>query len=173
MNAISKALLDVGTDLGFVTKAEVQASESAYVDVVWFDKRLPFPSGKKHWNMRSAPLLPIVGFEVELGTGLNAKHVKGSVTNLSNLNAQLGVIVIGSQNVQTLKNQPAHQKEALENVKETLRDRIYGWVYAEAQPKCRIVVMFEDDLKAWWGDRIPEPEAAGSSALAAAAKAGS
>ena len=58
---------DVST---FDVKAEVEASESAWVDVVWFDKRLPIP--EKPFKMRYEPVLPVVGFEIELHTGLNA-----------------------------------------------------------------------------------------------------
>jgi hypothetical protein len=36
-------------------------------------------------------------------------------------------------------------------LEKTLRDRIYPWVYAEAQPKGRLIVMFEKDVIAWAG----------------------
>jgi hypothetical protein len=102
MNGLRQLLIEVGNALGFDVRPEVQASDSAFVDLVWFDKRLPIPTGKKNFHMRYAPVLPVVGFEIELHTGLNAKHVKGSVSNLSNLGAQLGVIVIGEGNLTAL-----------------------------------------------------------------------
>lgn len=136
-------LREVGFALGFEVRKEVQASESAWVDLVWFDKKLLIPAGKKSFNMRRAPVLPVVGFEVEFKTGLDAKHVKGSVSNLSNLNAQLSIIVIGQPNLDYMKAKPPYKDKDDEKVKETLRDRVYRWVYAEAQPKCRIIVMLK------------------------------
>lgn len=151
MNSLCDLLSTIGSKLQFGVRAEVQASESAYVDLVWFDKRLPLPIENKSFNMRYEPFLPVVGFEIELHTGLNDKHVKGSVSNLSNLGAQLGVIVIGKDNIIQLAK--THPKETEKQLKQTLRDRVYRWVYAEAQPKVRIVVMFEDEVLAW-GKRV-------------------
>ncbi len=146
-NTLIKLLLQMGTDLDFEVKREVEASESAWVDIVWFDKRLPLiPAHKK---MRYAPVLPVVAFEVELRTGLNAKHVKGSVSNLTNLGAQLGVIVIGQDNIAALLKQPAHSKETEKQAQEILRDRVYRWVYAEAQPRSRVIIMFENEVLDW------------------------
>jgi hypothetical protein len=149
VNPLCERLSRIGKKLKFDVRTEVQASESAFVDLVWFDNRLPIPSGKKSFNMRYAPVLPVVGFEIEVHTGLNAKHVKGSVSNLSNLGAQLGVIVIGNGNLTALKKQPAHEKKSDKDIRQMLCDRVYRWVYAEAQPKGRIIVMFEDEVTAW------------------------
>ncbi|MBI4587654.1 MAG: hypothetical protein HY725_02350 [Candidatus Rokubacteria bacterium] len=72
----------IGKKLGFDTATEVAASESAWVDVVWFDNRIPLISlGVAKPRMRLHPALPVVAFEIELKTGLNAKHIKGSVSN--------------------------------------------------------------------------------------------
>ena len=144
---IFEVLETLGKQLHFEVRKEVEASESAWVDMVWFDNRLPLDS--RIANMRYAPVLPVVAFEVELRTGLNAKHVKGSVSNLSNLGAQLGVVVIGNGNIEALKKQPAHTNESAGQRKKILCDRVYRWVYAEAQPRSRIIDMFEDEVRAW------------------------
>lgn len=149
MSELHEVLVKLGNLLDFDVRKEVQASDSAFVDLVWFDKRLPVPAGNKAFHMRYKPVLPVVGFEIELHTALNAKHVKGSVSNLSNLGAQLGVIVIGNDNLSALQKQPAQQKKSLKEVKQTLCDRVYRWVYAEAQPRSRIIVMFEDEVLVW------------------------
>jgi len=153
MNPLCEHLSRLGKKLKFDVRTEVQASDSAFVDLVWFDSQLPIPTGKKSFNMRYSPVLPVVGFEIELHTGLNAKHIKGSVSNLSNLGAQLGVIVMGDGNLAGLKKQPAHEKKSDEDIRQMLCDRVYRWVYAEAQPKGRIIVMFEDEVTTW-GKRI-------------------
>ncbi len=148
--ALVQRLIELGKLLEFDVRAEVEASESAYVDVVWFDKRLPLGAlGQRQLNMRYAPVLPVAAFEVELRTGLNAKHVKGSVSNLNNLGALLGVIVLGSQNLQQLKKRPPHTEKSDQELEQILRDRVYRWVYAEAQPRNRVIVMFESEVDRW------------------------
>jgi hypothetical protein len=144
---IAQILKELGTHLGFIVKQEVEASESAFVDLVWFDNRFPIPP--KHFRMRYAFVLPVIAFEIERNTARNAKHVKGSVSNLTNLGAQLGVIVIGEPNLAALQDSPAFKGKKRSVVRKSLCDRVYRWVYAEAQPKTRIVVMFEDQLRAW------------------------
>jgi hypothetical protein len=152
-------------------RTEVEASESAWVDVVWFDKRLPV--GKKSFNMRYAPVLPVVAFELEWGTGLNAKHIKGSVSNLSNLGAQLGVIVIARHNLVALQKQPAQAKNSEEALEKILRDRVCRWVYAEAQPKGRIIVMFEREVIKWAETKGLKPSSVGAALLSVASQAAS
>lgn len=142
-------LVDLGNRLKFDARTEVGATEGAFVDVVWFDTRLPIPADTRTFNMRYQPFFPMVGFEVELHTALNAKHVKGSVSNLSNLGAQLGVIVVGKGNFDDMRKKPNFVGINDKELKPTLRDRVYRWVYAEAQPKGRIVVMFEDEVRDW------------------------
>lgn len=134
------------------------------MDLVWFDKRLPLPIDKKPFNMRYEPFLPVVGIEIELHTALNAKHVKGSVSNLSNLGAQLGIIVIGKDNLDQLRR--THPLDKDKQLKLILRDRVYRWVYAEAQPKVRIAVMFWDQVEAW-GERLGVEMANGQPVAAA------
>lgn len=147
--AVTQLLIDVGKSLEFDVLTEVEASEgSAYVDVVWFDKRLPV--GGKKPRMRYAPVLPVAAFEVELQTGLNAKHVKGSVSNLSNIGALLGVVVIGTQSLALLRKQTkGNASKSDEELEQILRDRVYRWVYAEAQPRTRVIVMFEREVSDW------------------------
>jgi hypothetical protein len=68
--------------LGFEVEREVPAFSSAWVDVVWFDKRFRFPKPKSKETLLRVPKLPVVGFEIEYKTAINPKHVKGSITNL-------------------------------------------------------------------------------------------
>jgi hypothetical protein len=141
----------IGGHLGFEVATEVEASESAWVDVVWFDSRISFRAlGIKKPKMRFAPVLPVIGFEIELRTGLNAKHIKGSVANLDTLSAQAGVIVLGSGNI-ALARAKTRSLAALteQEVQTQLVQRAYRWIYAEAQPKTRIAIMTEEQIQAW------------------------
>ncbi len=141
----------MGKHLGFEAAVEVEASESAWVDVVWFDRRVTFDSlSIRKPRMRHHPVLPVVGFEIELKTGLNAKHIKGSVSNLDNLGAQLGVVVLGAGNVDAaLAASRAAVKPTREQAEKALMSRVYRWVYAEAQPRNRVVIMTEPQVRAW------------------------
>jgi hypothetical protein len=64
---LAKLLGELGEGLGFDAKIEVEASESAWIDVVWFDKRLGLKAlGYERPDLRHRPVLPVVGFELEL-----------------------------------------------------------------------------------------------------------
>ena len=141
---------EMGRKLGFDVAIEVEASESAWVDVVWFDKRFSFEAvGIKKGKMRFSPVLPVVAFEIEIKTGTNAKHIKGSVSNLDNVGAQLGSIGIGSGNLDTLKKSTTHKDKSNTELQSMLMDRVYRWVYAESQPRSKVVIMFEDQIVEW------------------------
>jgi hypothetical protein len=55
---LTELLKKLGELLDFDVRTEVEASESAWVDIVWFDKRLP--PGEKSFKMRYAPVLPVI-----------------------------------------------------------------------------------------------------------------
>jgi len=145
--SIEQRLTEAGVKLGFQVREQIGASESAWVDLVWFDGGLPVPD--KGFNMHDTPALPVVGFEIEHHTALNAKHVKGSVSNLNNLGAQLGIIVIGRPNLTALESREPWKGKDDKALKHELRNRAFRWIYAEAQPRVRINVMFEDDVERW------------------------
>lgn len=143
-------LVALGEKLGFDVFTEVEASEAAWIDVVWCDPRFAkacVPNKKP--KLRRVPVLPIVAFEVENKTGLNAKHVKGSLSNLNNSGAQMGVIVIGDESFALLGKQRAHAAKNPQALEAELLERAYRWIHAEAQPKGRIVLMSERELIEW------------------------
>jgi hypothetical protein len=145
---LTQVLLDLGRRLDFDVKAEVQAAEGAWVDVVWFEKRLGLGAlGLAHPNLLRDPVLPVVGFVIEHATALNAKHIKGSVSNLDNLGAAMGVIIVGDAGFARLrKSRPEATQADLERV---ALERISTRVYAEGRPKTRIVIMTEQEVRSW------------------------
>lgn len=80
---------------------------------------------------------------------MSAKHVKGSVSNLNNSGAQMGVILIGDESLALLKKQPKHSQKQSPALETELLERAYRWVYAEAQPTGRVVLMSERELVEW------------------------
>ncbi len=151
---LGKRLVDLVAEMGrkldFDVATEVEASESAWVDVVWFDKRFSFSAvGMKKGKMRFSPVIPVAAFEIEIKTGTNAKHIKGSVSNLDNLGAQLGIIGIGAGNLDAIKKPAINKEKTYSELKAILMDRVYRWVYAESQPRSRVVIMFEEEIVSW------------------------
>lgn len=143
-------VVDMGRKLNFDVATEVEASESAWVDVVWFDKQFSFESlGIKKPKMRLMPVLPVAAFEIEIKTGTNAKHIKGSVSNLDNLGAQIGIIVIGQGNLDAFRKITTYKGKSDGELEKILMDRVYRWVYAESQPRRRIVIMSESQVVDW------------------------
>jgi hypothetical protein len=59
------------------------------------------------------------------------------------------LIVVGAENLTALQSQPANKDKTPAELEKTLRDRLYRWIYAEAQPKSRLIVMFEREVVAW------------------------
>lgn len=67
--ATTENLVKLGKKLGFQVGTEIQASDSAWVDVVWFDDKFDFgPMKGEKWSRVKTwlqPVLPVVGFEIE------------------------------------------------------------------------------------------------------------
>lgn len=144
---LTDLIATIGEHLDFRVLKEVGDTEWA-VDVIWFDKRLSFESlgiAKKrlpnYW-----PVLPVAAFEIEIGTGLDSKHVKGSVSNLDNLGALMGVIVIGGGNILRLGQRALHKGKSQAELEKILMQRVYRWVYTESRPRGRIVTMSEQQV---------------------------
>ena len=150
MTSLNELVVKLGKKLGFDVETEVPASESAWVDVVWYDNRFRFPKPSTSKTLLRVPKLPIVGFEIELTTGTNAKHIKGSVANLNNLGASMSIIILGNGNLNVLKKRAQmHKTETDKELWDWLLTRVKLWVYAEARPTTRIVVITEDELIEW------------------------
>ena len=71
----------------------------------------------------------------------------------------MGVIAIGSGNLESVrKSAKAHADRTEAQLEKILMDRVYRWVYAESQPRSRIVVMSERQVIDWakrLGVKIP------------------
>jgi len=148
-----KLLLKLGTNLGFHVGEEIQASDSAWVDIVWFDSKFDYgpTSAEDRWirvKTWRLPVIPIVGFELEASAG--TKTVKGSVANLDNLGAAMNILLLCEENVNRIRNRGnAHRQESDVEIWKFLVTAATQWVYAEARPKSRIVVMTEPEVKEW------------------------
>jgi len=150
MKKIEDIIVEIGSRLEFEAVKEVEASGSAWIDVVWFDKSIPISSlGVKKPDLRKHPVLPVVGFEIEKKTANDAKHIKGSISNLEVLGAPLGVIVIGQDNLKIWRKQADKYKNLSDTeLEEKILKRLRKWK-DEVRPRCRIVIMLEKDIIEW------------------------
>jgi len=149
---VTEILVQLGRKLGFEIGTEVQASDSAWVDVVWFDDRFDFgPKKEGRWvrvKTWRQPVLPVVGFEIEASAG--AKTFKGSVANLNDLGPLMGIIVISEENIDKMrKRADLWSKKSTNEIWKELVRRAIQWVH-EARPIVRIVVMTEAEIRQWW-----------------------
>jgi len=150
---VTDILSKLGVRLGFRVGAEVQASDSAWVDVVWFDSRFDFGpvSQADQWIKARTwrqPVIPVVGFEIEASAG--AKQVKGSVANLANLGATMGVLVLCEENVKAVRSRAqVHRNESEAAIWKFLLERATQWVSESRPAGVRVVILTEPELKAW------------------------
>ncbi|MEM3840439.1 MAG: hypothetical protein QW090_04760 [Candidatus Bathyarchaeia archaeon] len=149
MKSLKEIICELGERLGFEVEREVPASSSAWVDIVWYDKRFRFPKPKSTETLLRVPKLPVVAFEIEVKTAINPKHIKGSIANLDDVGASMGILVLGKENLDTLrKGAQIHQKKENEDLWKTLLEKVRLWTN-EAHPKTRIVIITEDEIREW------------------------
>jgi len=123
---VSNILVELGKKLGFCVGTEIQASASAWVDVVWFDDRFDYgpKKGEKWSDVKTwlKPVLPVACFEIEASPG--AKPLMGSIANLNELGALMSVVVFSEVNLAKMKKKgPKWSNARDESVWEELRER--------------------------------------------------
>jgi hypothetical protein len=149
--SVTDILVELGKKLGFRVGTEIQASASAWVDVVWFDDRFDYgpKKGEKWSNVKTwlKPVLPVAGFEIEASAG--AKPLKGSIANLNDLGALMSVVVISEENLTKMRKKGRRwSNEKDESIWQELRKRTLTWIH-EARPTVRVVVMTEPEVREW------------------------
>ena len=143
---VIRTILELGRKLDFEARTEVGASESAWVDVAWLDKRFRYGLGERA-HMWKYPLVAVVGFEVEASAG--SKQVKGSVANLENLGASLSIIVLTKENIDRMRRKTKSYAELQEGkLWEQLKKFVARWI-SESRTKMRILIMTENDIMEW------------------------
>jgi hypothetical protein len=151
----TEILVKMGKKLGYQVGTEIQASESAWVDVVWFEGKFDFgPKKGEKWSRVKTwrqPVLPVVGFEIEASAG--AKPLKGSIANLNDLGALMSVIVISEENIEKKRRKAdLWSKKSDDEIWKHLLDQTTQWVYS-ARPFGRVVIMTELEVREWAGNK--------------------
>lgn len=90
-----------------------------------------------------------MSFAIELTTALDPKHIKGSVANLGILGVQMGVIVIGDDNISVAqKDARKYTKMSPHKVMQHPVARVTGTV-SEAPQQTRILIMTKSEVREW------------------------
>lgn len=148
MKSLKEIICELGEKLSFEVECEVPVSSSAWVDIMWYDKRFRFSKPKSTETLLRIPKLPVVAFEIEEKTARNAKHIKGNVANLDDTGAAMGILVLGKENLNALRKAQIHQKKSDKDLWKILLEKVRLWTN-EAHPRTRIVIMTEDEIRDW------------------------
>lgn len=149
--AVIDLLLRLGAELDFDVAKDV-ASENSVVDVVWFDHSLPLAAiSSEPFDLRDAPVLPIVAFIARTAAQLEAAELAAIKTTLQNTHAPLRILVVGRD------SRPSALAPMLQSVDQLqrqdddaeLRRRISASLRNEARAPGRTIVMLQSELIEW------------------------
>jgi hypothetical protein len=149
--AVNDLLLRLGAELEFDVANDV-ASESGSVDVVWFDRSLPVAAIiSEPFNLRDAPVLPIVAFIARTTAQLEASALAAIRTTLEDTRAPLRILIVGRD------SRPSALAPMLQSVDQlqrqddnaVLRTRIAASLRNETGAPGRTIVMLQSELVEW------------------------
>lgn len=149
--AVNDLLLRLGAELDFDVASDV-ASESGIVDVVWFDRSLPLAAIiSEPFDLRDAPVLPIVAFIARTAAQLETPELAAIETTLEDTRAPLRILVVGRDSrpsalAPTLQSVDQLQRQDDDAV---LRTRIAVSLRHETRAPGRTIVMLQSELVEW------------------------
>jgi len=143
-------IVRLGAELDFDTARHVECGAPAPVAVVWFDRSLPLCAlGEETVDLRTAPVLPVVAFDVGFASAFETSGWKDIMHRLERTGAPLRVVIIGRNNKQTALA-PALQSIDQIRVQEdeaALRARLVDELQPSAQG--RTIVLLQNELVDW------------------------
>lgn len=149
--AVIDLLLRLGDELDFDVATNV-ASESGAVDVVWFDRSLPLAAIiSEPFDLRDAPVLPIVAFIARTAAQLETTELGAFKTTLEDTRAPLRILVVGRD------SRPSALAPMLQSVDQlrkqdddaVLRTRIAASSRSDTRAPGRTIVMLQSELVEW------------------------
>ena len=145
-------IVRLGAELDFDAVREVECGAHAPIPVVWFDRSLPVAAlGAERVDLRVAPALPIVAFDVGVAASLEGAGWKDVVQRLERTRAPLRVLVIGRSGKQASLApllQSIDQIEARDDEAE-LRTRLLAEIAEESIAHGRTIVLLQHELVDW------------------------
>lgn len=149
--AVLDLLLRLGAELDFDVAKDV-AIESGAVDVVWLDRGLPLAAIiNEPFDLREAPVLPVVAFIARTAAQLEASELAAITTTLEDSRAPLRILVVGRD------SRPSALAPMLQSVDQlrrqdddaALRTRISASLRNDARTPGRTIVMLQAELIEW------------------------
>lgn len=145
-------IMRLGAELDFDAARDVAVGAAGPVPVIWLDKSLPACAlGAVCIDLRTAPVLPVVAFDVGLAAALEGSGWKDMVRRLERTGAPLRVVVIGRSGPQAALApllQSVDQIGAREDEAE-LRGRLVAEIAAQAPAHGRTIVLLQHELVEW------------------------
>jgi len=149
--AVLDLLLRLCAELDFDVAKDV-AIGNATVDVVWFDRSLPLAAIiSEPFDLRDAPVLPIVAFIARTTVQLEATELAAIRTTLEDTRAPLRILIVGRD------SRPATLAPMLQSVDQlrrqdddaVLRTQIAESLRNDAPAPGRTIVMLQSELVEW------------------------
>lgn len=130
--SVTNTLVELGMRLGFRVGTEIQASDQlGWMLCGLMTGSISGPRKEEKWfkvKTWRQPVLPVVGFEIEASAG--AKPLKGSIANLNDLGAIMGVVIISEENIAKMRKKGTKwSNETDESIWMELLKKTTKWVY--------------------------------------------
>jgi hypothetical protein len=144
-------LMRLGSELEFDVAREV-ASAGGTVDIVWFDRKLPFAAlAAESLDIREAPVLPIVAFVAKTADAFEAGDLAATTACIEATSAPLRVLIIARDGKQATLAPALHSIETLkkQDADAALRTRLTALLRERGQVHGRTVAMLQSELVEW------------------------
>jgi len=144
-------LMRLGSELEFDVAREV-ACDGGTVDVVWFDRKLPFAAmALEAIDIREAPVLPIVAFVTNTADAFEAADLAATTARIEATSAPLRILVIARDGKQATLAPALQSIDALkkQDVDAALRNRLERLLRERTGVHGRTIAMLQSELVEW------------------------
>jgi|KBSMisStaDraftv2_1062788.scaffolds.fasta_scaffold249948_2 hypothetical protein len=144
-------LMRLGSELEFDVAREV-ACEGGSVDVVWFDRKLPFAAmTSQTLDIREAPVLPVVAFVTHTAAAFEAAGLAEAAACIEATSAPLRILVIARDGRQPTLAPALQSIDALkkQDTDAALRSRLAALLRERTAVHGRTIAMLQSELVEW------------------------
>ena len=144
-------LMRLGSELEFDVAREV-ACEGGTVDVVWFDRKLPFAAmASESIDIREAPVLPTVAFVTNTADAFEAADLAATTARIEATSAPLRILVIARDGKQATLAPALQSIDALrkQDTDAALRNRLAKLLRERTAVHGRTIAMLQSELVEW------------------------